>query len=651
MTGSGATATVLLSDKLLTVTHHHLLTRVPVKLDLDNWNYASWEYLFDKLCQGYEVTKYIHGSSNATSTSTPTPLIPGEIKVDTIVLSWIFTTISDTLQSRLVLEHPQTAKEAWDLLTDLVKDNKRSRTIALKPELRSLKLGYMSIDTYFWKIESIATILTSLRSPITNEDAATFALEDLPDKYNQVCGIMHHRDTFSDLKTARSMLTIEEMRLKSKSLSLPVDSLSSSPLVLMVESGTNYRPSNPQVKSWRPCYNFAKGSCRFGNDCKFVHDTNAKPANTNVSQMLSNNIDELLVKLLDILGILHDPNTSAWNMDTGVSSHLNMLVTSLSEVFNSCIYPPVSVGDDHSIPVTNTGLTFCQTPFRSLHLNNGFMTRRVFLRCDSTGDLYPVTAPSLIPHVFLVSQHTWHQRLGHPGSEVLHGTLSRYKARLMANGSTQLEGVDVDETFSPVVKPDTIQTILRIFLSQRKYATEILERARMVSCNSSRTPVDTESKLGDDVQQVCLYMHDPRESHLSDLKRILRYVRGTLDYGLQLFSSSTTDLVAYSDADWVGCPTIFRSNLGYYIFLGNNLLFWSSKRQSTLSHSSAEAEYHGVANVVAETCWLRNLLRELQTLLPFATLVYYDNVSAVYLSSNLIQHQCTKHIEIDIHFV
>ncbi|GJZ90888.1 ribonuclease H-like domain-containing protein, partial [Tanacetum coccineum] len=153
------------------------------------------------------------------------------------------------------------------------------------------------------------------------------------------------------------------------------------------------------------------------------------------------------------------------------------------------------------------------------------------------------------------------------------------------------------------------------------------------------------------VQQVCLYMHDPREPHFSALKRILRYVRGTLDYGLQLFSSSTIDLVAYSDADWAGCPTTRRSTSGYCVFLGNNLLSWSSKRQPTLSRSSAEAEYRGVANAVAETCWLRNLLCELHTPLSFATLVYCDNVSVVYLSCNSVQHQRTKHIEIDIHFV
>ncbi|GJT38396.1 ribonuclease H-like domain-containing protein [Tanacetum coccineum] len=220
-----------------------------------------------------------------------------------------------------------------------------------------------------------------------------------------------------------------------------------------------------------------------------------------------------------------------------------------------------------------------------------------------------------------------------------------------------------------------------MFLSQKKYATEILERAGMVSSNPSRTPIDTESKLGHTgdvvsdstlyrslagslqyltftrldisyaIQQLFLYMHDPREPHFSALKRILCYVRGTLDYGLKLFLSSTTDLVTYSDVDWAGCPTTQRSTSGYCVFLGNNLLSWSFKHQQMVSRSSAEVEYRSVANAVAETCWLPNLLRELHTLLSSAMLVYCDNVSAVYLSCNPVQHQRTKHIEIDIHFV
>ncbi|GKD45177.1 ribonuclease H-like domain-containing protein [Tanacetum coccineum] len=146
-------------------------------------------------------------------------------------------------------------------------------------------------------------------------------------------------------------------------------------------------------------------------------------------------------------------------------------------------------------------------------------------------------------------------------------------------------------------------------------------------------------------------MHDPCEPHYTALKRILRYVRGTSDHGLQLYASTTSQLTAYSDADWVGCSSTRRSTSGYCVFLGDNLITWSSKRQHVISRSSAEAEYRGVANAVAETAWVRNLLRDLLVPLRSATLVYCDNASVVYLSSNPVQHQRTKHIEIDIHFV
>jgi hypothetical protein len=87
------------------------------------------------------------------------------------------------------------------------------------------------------------------------------------------------------------------------------------------------------------------------------------------------------------------------------------------------------------------------------------------------------------------------------------------------------------------------------------------------------------------------------------------------------------------------------------VFLGDNLVSWFSKRQNIVSRSSAEAEYRTVANSVAEACWLRQLLVELHNPLLRATLVYCDNVSAVYLSTNPVQHQRTKHVEIDLHFV
>nr|GEW26650.1 hypothetical protein [Tanacetum cinerariifolium] len=177
-----------------------------------------------------------------------------------------------------------------------------------------------------------------------------------------------------------------------------------------------------------------------------------------------------------------------------------------------------------------------------------------------------------------------------------------------------------------------------LFLSQSKFAVEILERAHMHNCNPCRTPVDTESKLGSDGDPVCLDMHDPCDPHFTALKRILRYVRGTLDYGLQLHVSSTTQLSAYTDADWAGCPVTRRSTSRYCVFLGDNLLSWSAKRQVTLSRSSAEAEYRGVANAVAETAWIRNLLCELHTPLFIAALVYCDNISVVYIQDYPMGH-------------
>ncbi|GJY37857.1 ribonuclease H-like domain-containing protein [Tanacetum coccineum] len=293
-------------------------------------------------------------------------------------------------------------------------------------------------------------------------------------------------------------------------------------------------------------------------------------------------------------------------------------------------------------------------------------------------------------------------------------TLSRYKARLVANGSSQQLGVDFDETFSPVVKPATIHTVLslavsrqwpihqldvknaflnddlsetvymhqppgfvdsrypnhayllqislyglkqapyawfqRIFLSQKKYALELLARAHMVKCNPSRTPVDSVAKLGPDgvpvqdptlyrslawglqyltftrpdlsyaVQQICLYMHDPREPYFAALKRILCYVQGTLELGLHLYASATTSLVGYTDADWAGCPSTRSSTSGYCVFLGDN-------------------HCPGMLNVNT----------------PFPALVLKRNIGVllivVYMSANPVQHQRTKHIEIDIHFV
>jgi hypothetical protein len=102
------------------------------------------------------------------------------------------------------------------------------------------------------------------------------------------------------------------------------------------------------------------------------------------------------------------------------------------------------------------------------------------------------------------------------------------------------------------------------------------------------------------VQQIYLHMHNPREPHLTAMKHIMPYLQGTLEYDLILRRSSSSNLVVYTDADWAGCPYPRRSTSSYTVFLGDNLVSWSAKRQTVVSRSSAKAEYHAIANSVAE---------------------------------------------------
>jgi hypothetical protein len=172
-------------------------------------------------------------------------------------------------------------------------------------------------------------------------------------------------------------------------------------------------------------------------------------------------------------------------------------------------------------------------------------------------------------------------------------------------------------------------------VSSRPASSTRLPPTTCASCRSPCTDSSRRLGLGTNASPASYScpasLHDPREPHLALLKRVLRYVKGTLSTGLHIGTDSITSLSAYSDADWAGCPDSRRSSSGYCVFLGDNLVSWSSKRQTTVSRSSAEAEYRAVAHAVAETCWLRQLLQELHAPISSATIVFCDNVSAVYI--------------------
>lgn len=154
------------------------------------------------------------------------------------------------------------------------------------------------------------------------------------------------------------------------------------------------------------------------------------------------------------------------------------------------------------------------------------------------------------------------------------------------------------------------------------------------------------------VNSVAQYMSDPRLPHLLAVKRILRYIKGTMDQGLLLRPQPLSARIsAYSDTDSAGCVDTRRSTTGYLIYHDTNLVSWSSKKQPTVSKSSAESEYRALSHACAETTWLTYLFYELGVSTQFPIYLYCDNLSATYMAANPVFYALTKHIELDYHFV
>jgi histone deacetylase 1/2 len=223
-----------------------------------------------------------------------------------------------------------------------------------------------------------------------------------------------------------------------------------------------------------------------------------------------------------------------------------------------------------------------------------------------------------------------------------------------------------------------------LLLNQAKYIHDLLCKAKMENCKPIGSPMMSScklSKIGSDtmtdptlyrstvgalqyatltrpdiafsVNKVCQFMSQPLESHWKAVKRILRYLKGTLHHGLLLNPATKGppfSLHAYSDADWGSDQDDRRSTSGSCIYFGPNLVSWGSKKQPLVARSSTEAEYRSMANTTAELMWIQSLLQELKVPYHVPTLLC-DNLSAVSLAHNPVLHARTKHIELDIHFV
>jgi hypothetical protein len=223
-----------------------------------------------------------------------------------------------------------------------------------------------------------------------------------------------------------------------------------------------------------------------------------------------------------------------------------------------------------------------------------------------------------------------------------------------------------------------------LLLSQGKYVRDLLLKTDMHEANSISTPMSSSSKLSKtgsspfsdptffrsvvgalqyatitrpelsySVNKVCQFMANPLDAHWQAVKRILRYLKGTLHLGLQLSPAATgqvLSLYGFCDADWAADPDDRRSVSGSALYFGPNLISWWSRKQTVVARSSAEAEYRSLALTAAEILWVQTLLHELHVPLAAST-IYCDNQSTVAMAHNPVLHARTKHMEIDLFFV
>ncbi|RVW77722.1 Retrovirus-related Pol polyprotein from transposon RE1 [Vitis vinifera] len=221
-----------------------------------------------------------------------------------------------------------------------------------------------------------------------------------------------------------------------------------------------------------------------------------------------------------------------------------------------------------------------------------------------------------------------------------------------------------------------------IFISQQKYVTDLLAEIGKIGCKPVSTLMDPNHKLGEAKEEpvvdkrmhkrlvgrliylahtwpdiaysmsvISQFMHDPREPHLQIAYRVLHYLKGNPGKGILFKKNNTLTLKVYTDANYVGSLVDQRSTTRYCTFLGGTLVIWRSKKQNVVARSSAESEFRIIAQGLCELLWLKIILDDLRIKWNGPMKLYCDNKSTINITHNPIQHDRTKHNEIDRHFI
>lgn len=147
------------------------------------------------------------------------------------------------------------------------------------------------------------------------------------------------------------------------------------------------------------------------------------------------------------------------------------------------------------------------------------------------------------------------------------------------------------------------------------------------------------------------YMQSPTQNHMGTTKRVLRYLQGTIDYGILYKLVKNSKLVGFLDNDWAGCFDDMRSTSSYIFSLGSSICSWSSKKQKNIAQSSVEVENVATAKVTSQAIWLRRVLQGIGEKQKEVSAMFCDNKSAIAMGKNPISYDRTKYIAINFHFI
>ncbi|KAK9741581.1 hypothetical protein RND81_03G115000 [Saponaria officinalis] len=152
-------------------------------------------------------------------------------------------------------------------------------------------------------------------------------------------------------------------------------------------------------------------------------------------------------------------------------------------------------------------------------------------------------------------------------------------------------------------------------------------------------------------QHLSQFLQQPRVPHLQAATHVLRYLKGTMGAALFYPSHNVVQLRAFCDADWGACKYSCRSLTGQCVFLGSSLISWKTKKQKTVSKSSAESEYRAMSYTAGEVVWLVGLLTDFRVHVPLPVTLHCDNRAAQHIAANPVFHERTKHLNVDCHYV